>query len=325
MTDVISIIIPVYNSEKFLKKNIESVLNQTYENLDIVIINDGSTDESEKIINEFIKNDKRIRYYKISNHGVSYARNYGIKRAVGKYICFIDSDDIVSENFCEYLYNGMISNDAELSVCNYVLINKNNYTFIDNNYKCINYELNKYSLLFDKFKGFLCNKMYITDVIKKNTIFLNESISMCEDLLFNANYLKYTKKIAYSENKLYGYVIDDNSSRKINIKWYSIFKVYKELFNNYQISMNQAELDVLNFNYLNVAFEAKVRSKIQKFNLKDILSNEEYTIYNEKIHNWRKLLKSNKISKFNKIKLIMYFDFWGISYFIKRRKLLGGK
>ena len=105
--DKISVIMPVYNTEKYLKQSIESVLNQTYDNIELIIINDGSTDKSEKIIKNYL-NRKNVIYKKINNSGVAHARNIGLSLCSGKYIAFIDSDDSINIEMYEKLYNKII-------------------------------------------------------------------------------------------------------------------------------------------------------------------------------------------------------------------------
>ena len=112
--DKISVIMPVYNTEKYLKQSIESVLNQTYDNIELIIINDGSTDKSEKIIKNYL-NRKNVIYKKINNSGVAHARNIGLSLCSGKYIAFIDSDDSINIEMYEKLYNknsGMVLHAA---------------------------------------------------------------------------------------------------------------------------------------------------------------------------------------------------------------------
>lgn len=100
----ISVIVPVYNTEKYIKKCLDSIINQTYSNIEIIIINDGSTDNSELIINEYLKEyPDKIKYYKKENGGLSDARNYGVTKATGDYICFVDSDDYIDINLFESL------------------------------------------------------------------------------------------------------------------------------------------------------------------------------------------------------------------------------
>ena len=98
----ISIIVPIYNTEKYLNKCIDSIINQTKKELEILLINDGSTDNSEKIIKTY--KDKRIKYFKNKNQGIGKTRNFGIEKATGKYLMFLDSDDYLEKNACEKFF-----------------------------------------------------------------------------------------------------------------------------------------------------------------------------------------------------------------------------
>ena len=99
MSDLISIIVPIYNVEKYLQECIESLLKQTYKNIEIILVDDGSPDNCPQICDEFLKKDKRIKVFHKVNGGLSDARNYGLERATGNYICFVDSDDFVTEDY----------------------------------------------------------------------------------------------------------------------------------------------------------------------------------------------------------------------------------
>ena len=112
--NLISIIIPVYNVEKYLKKCINSVINQSHKNLEIILIDDGSTDKSGIILDEYAKIDERIKVYHKKNGGLSSARNYGIKRSNGNYICFIDSDDFISKYMIENLLNNLLKTQSDI-------------------------------------------------------------------------------------------------------------------------------------------------------------------------------------------------------------------
>lgn len=122
---LISVIVPIYNVSKYLKKSIESITNQTYKNLEILLVNDGSTDDSEKICLEKANMDKRISYFYKENGGLSDARNYGIDRCNGKYLCFIDSDDYLDSNYVESLYKSIIENNSSISMCTFNIVNEN--------------------------------------------------------------------------------------------------------------------------------------------------------------------------------------------------------
>ncbi|OUQ80715.1 hypothetical protein B5E48_04865 [Massilimicrobiota sp. An105] len=116
---LVSIVVPIYNVEKYLERCLNSLINQTYKNIEILLINDGSTDESESICLKYIKKDSRIKYYKKENGGLSSARNKGIAVSMGKYISFIDSDDYVRNDMIETLLYYMVKNDADIVECNY--------------------------------------------------------------------------------------------------------------------------------------------------------------------------------------------------------------
>ena len=115
----ISIIVPIYNAEKYIKKCVESLLRQTKEELEIILINDGSTDQTEKIIKTF--QDPRIRYFKNKNQGIGKTRNFGIQKAEGEYISFVDSDDTLEKTACEELYQKAKKDNLDVVVCNYYI------------------------------------------------------------------------------------------------------------------------------------------------------------------------------------------------------------
>lgn len=116
---LISIIVPCYNAEKYLDGCLNSLVNQTYKNLEIIVVNDGSTDKSEEIIGKYANIDRRIRYIKQKNSGSDKAKNAGIDAATGDYICFVDSDDFVEKQMYEIMVNSMIKTNTEMCICDY--------------------------------------------------------------------------------------------------------------------------------------------------------------------------------------------------------------
>lgn len=115
----LSIIVPIYNTELYLKQCINSILDQDYTNFELIIVNDGSTDNSEQICMEFVKKDKRIKYFYKTNGGLSDTRNFGISKAKGKYIAFVDSDDMINKHFCSLMMGSLKKYDADIISCNY--------------------------------------------------------------------------------------------------------------------------------------------------------------------------------------------------------------
>ena len=126
---LISIIVPVYNVEEYLKQCLYSILDQTYRNWELILVNDGSTDSSGLICQEYAEKDARIRYYEKENGGLSDARNYGIEQAQGEYLTFVDSDDFLDASHLNVLYNALVNNDVDISIANYTNYQTSTATF----------------------------------------------------------------------------------------------------------------------------------------------------------------------------------------------------
>ena len=123
---MISVIVPVYKVEKYLRQCIESIQRQTYSDLEIILVDDGSPDGCPAICDEYARNDKRIKVLHQENGGLSVARNVGLDIAKGEYIAFVDSDDYIKENMYEMLYNKIVMEDADLIICSYDKVDENN-------------------------------------------------------------------------------------------------------------------------------------------------------------------------------------------------------
>jgi len=166
----ISIIIPIYNLVKYLAKCLDSVINQSYKNLEIILINDGSTDGSDEIINEYSVKDKRINAMNIDKHGLSYSRNIGLKKATGKFIGFVDGDDFLENDMYENLLKTLLDFNADIAQCAHYNINENGkikqkkYTYNLEHFTGINGLIEL--ILGKKFNNSVWNKIYRKDVIK---------------------------------------------------------------------------------------------------------------------------------------------------------------
>lgn len=210
MTDI-SIIVPAYNAEKYIKKCIESLINQTKKEIEIIIVNDGSTDNTEKIVKSF--KDQRIKYYKNSNHGIGYTRNFGIDKAVSDYIMFVDSDDYLREDACQLLYDKICNEFLDLVICDY-------YRVIDNNIvedKLISFKntnLKDAPNLLSDINLSPWNKIYKTSLIKDNNIKFNEELKY-EDTPFVAMALDKAKIIGKIDECLNYYVIHEVSETTV--------------------------------------------------------------------------------------------------------------
>jgi len=317
---LVSIIVPVYNSEKTLELCIKSLISQTYKNIEIIIIDDGSQDKSEKIYKKYSKLDKRIIYKKIKNHGASYARNIGISISHGEYLCFVDSDDEVSANFCEVLLKNLISSNCDLSCCGYIET-KNDCpkNVIEQDKKIFSEE--KYLAILTKYQGFLCNKMFKKSIIIKNNIQLNENIKMCEDLLFNFLYLDKCKNIVCTNQILYMYKISNDSlSRNLTNNWFDILKVYNIIYKKLD-NYNAITQKRIMYNLLMALFEAKVRCSLMKLNFGNVISlfQIDYKEIFQKYY--KKLLKAREFSLNEKLKLFTCYRLYILARYIKIWKM----
>lgn len=118
---LISLLVPIYNVASYVDRCVGSLVNQTYSNLEILLVDDGSTDGSGALCDEWVKKDSRIHVVHKENGGLSDARNAGIKRAAGAYLAFIDGDDYIAPEYCEKLYQALAAHDADISLCNNLL------------------------------------------------------------------------------------------------------------------------------------------------------------------------------------------------------------
>lgn len=206
-----SIIMPVYNVEKYVEKAIISVMNQTYKNFELIVVNDGTKDNSMDIIKKLQKEDKRIKIFNKDNGGLSSARNFGLKYATGEYVCFVDSDDYVYANYLEVLYNEILNKESDLIIFGY------NVDVIDSNEIILkefdileNYqEFNKKNKLYFEnvsMIGYAWNKCFKRSIIEENNLTYEEGTSYIEDIIFNCDFIKKCTNIIIIPNIIYHYV-----------------------------------------------------------------------------------------------------------------------
>lgn len=217
---MISIIIPCYNAEKTIKRCLESVISQTYKNIEIVIINDGSIDKTDSIIKKYI-NDNRIKYYNRSNHGIGKTRNFGIKEATGEYITFLDSDDYLPNDAIDNLYKLAQKNKLDLVVSDYYVDNKNIKSEKIKSFPITNVKNNP-NLIFD-INLAPWNKLYKKELIEN--IKFEENLKY-EDAPFVIESIIKAKRIGKLDKGTYYYVINPNSETTIrDERIFDIFKI----------------------------------------------------------------------------------------------------
>ena len=212
MKDLIRIIVPIYNVEKYLNKCIESIVNQTYENIEIILIDDGSNDNSGIICDEYAKKDNRIIVVHKENGGVSSARNKGLKIAKGEWISFVDADDWIEQTFCQTLLNKVTQEQADIALCGYNRITDNQIEKINANNQEVFLNSNEYlvkSLNPQTGFGFCHMKLIKKEVLK--SISFNERMEVGEDALFNIQLSTYIKKAVFLKQPLYNYRINNQS------------------------------------------------------------------------------------------------------------------
>lgn len=316
MLKKVSIIIPVYNASKTIEECLCSVVNQTYSNLEIIIVNDGSTDNSLDICKELSKKDERIVLYDKKNEGVSKTRNYGLSKTSGDYICFVDSDDFISDTYIFDFVQDIEKENADFASCICTIFTNDQKKKQRENKKLYAYNGNaKFDLLFTKAYGFIGNKMYKSKIIKEKTLFFNEEISMCEDLLFNYNYLIHANKAIYREKANYFYRISENSlaySLK-SVKWFGVLDVYRVLLDSPYLNNNQYYMAISK--YIMSLMEAKERIKFLKKEHLDVdFLNSELKKYLNK-----KTLRKLKVIQI--IKIMLFKCFPRLVFLFRRRDL----
>ena len=251
MDDLISVIVQIYKVEKYLKKCVESILEQTYSNLDIILVDDGSPDNCGDIIEEFRKKNERIRTIHQKNGGLSDARNSGIKIAKGKYIVCIDSDDWIEKNMIEVLYKDIINTNSDISVCEFVeeddlqnilSAKKYNNEIIEFSSK----EALKSLIKQDILTNHAWNKLYkasLFEGIEYPKGQLMEDVSTTYKLFEKAN------KIVYQNTSLYHYIqrgtsiLGNITEKRINDQEFAFFDRNKYLMEKYSEFKEIIELD----------------------------------------------------------------------------------
>lgn len=205
----ISTIVPAYNAEKDLNRCLNSILAQTMHDFEIIIINDGSTDATLKICEEYANRDVRVIIKSQTNQGVSAARNYGLSLASGEYICFIDADDYIDSRYFEVLLRNITEQNADISVCGWSRSEQHEKDIPSVqvwNQKESFYQLFKYDVI----DGSVCCKLYRKDAIQN--IRFNNELKLGEDQIFFIQAIEQSKKMVFQDLKLYMYAYNPNSA-----------------------------------------------------------------------------------------------------------------
>lgn len=303
--DLISVIVPVYNVEKYIKNCIDSIINQTYKNLEIILIDDGSKDNSGKICDEYTKLDNRIKAIHKKNGGLSDARNVGIDNATGKYITFIDSDDYVENDYVEYLYKLIKKYNVKMSISSYKVICKNETKIIDmakNNKdeKLKTQECLRKMLCEKGFTVSACTKMYEKSLFSDIRFPLGK---LCEDNGTTYKLILKCENIIYGNKSNYHYYKRNNSimTSKFTKHRLDIIDLTDEMVD--VVEKEYPELiDTLEKRKITVRFSILRQMVTSK--LDDEMKEKEKEIINYIKSKRKDILKNKEIDKRDKIALI---------------------
>jgi glycosyltransferase involved in cell wall biosynthesis len=285
----ISVIIPVYNVENYLSKCISSVVNQTFKDIEIICINDGSTDSSLDILNTYAKNDNRMIIVHESNHGQGYCRNLALKMAQGQYIMFVDSDDFILDvRAIEFLYTEITLKELDVLIYSYekyyekknIILNSssNNKHLLSNKiYVSI---ADKKDIFSKKSIGVPWNKLYSNNFLQQNNILFNEEY-LYEDVIFFYKSIILANKIGYLDKILYSYRKNGKSTMSVrdnrNLNIIHVYAQVKDflldnhLYAYYRISFTVRCVKALmyKFKHIPLRFKKEYFTEVQIF-LKDI-------------------------------------------------------
>lgn len=261
---MISIIVPVYNVEHVLERCIKSILTQTYTDIELLLINDGSSDNSEFICKKYAEIDSRVHFYTKDNGGAASARNFGIEVSKGEYIQFVDSDDWIEKNMVESMYHALVDYKVDWVICGmkYISLKKTSFNLFGN-YCCrLMDEMCKVIMEYYT-KGILhssCNKLYKKSFITNN---MKENYVYGEDYIFNLNYLKNISSFVTINDALYIYDCRNESITRGRAK--NKEEIIKEQFD-------------ISYKVLNSLFNSeKLNSVIVKYFLNELIMNFVYT------------------------------------------------
>lgn len=276
----VSIIVPVYNSEKYIDRCLETIKNQTYKNIEVLCIDDGSTDRSIQLCQQYVKRDSRFRLITLSNHGVSYARNIGLEQSTGDFIMFCDSDDYVSEMWVEIMAKAMSHNRESWIISGFERMenNKVNRLPFPGKEDIVYMDMEEYYQVFSSgCSPYVWNKIYLKSRIEQLGLKFNTTVGNGEDIEFNVKYCNGLRRIVGINQVLYYYNCN-NTSSITNRYDHELFCTYKFAY------AVRKEL---------IAEKYKVAYDTYWFPV--FYSTLENTFLNSEIGLWGKLLMNNKI------------------------------
>ena len=303
MKERISVVVPVYNVEQYLEKCVNSIINQTYKNLEIILVDDGATDNSGEMCDELAKLDDRISVYHKENGGLSDARNYGVERATGEYIGFVDSDDYIDAEMYEKLYEAIKKEDADVAECNLKIIYPNRVElFTEQNYYnvCTKREYLEEYLTIKKVFGSVWTKLIKSDIAKKLVFSQGK---LYEDTYYAYDLINVANSFVLIDSPLYNYLMRENSitNSKFNPRIFDLVEIVEKFHNT--VYENYPELEEAADCRKMYAYFSVLNSIL----LEDDFKNNSYypKIVNYFKENYIKLLKNKYITRNRKLSILL--------------------
>lgn len=303
--DKVSIIVPIYNVERYLNRCVDSLINQTYKNLEIILVNDGSPDNSPAICDRYAIKDTRIKVIHKENGGLSDARNAGINISTGKYIMFLDSDDYAELNMIENAVNTIETLDSDIVIWGYYaefvdenerIINTINYSGLDGVLDSSDEQFMLSNELIN-LMGYAWNKLYKNEIIQKNNYRFKKGLSLVEDITFNSEVFKNHHSIAFVEEPLLHYMQRPRETlggkfyeNQFELKQQAMKKVYEMLlalgYNEVDITntINKILFDTLKTIVRLLAQNNKENNKEKLAYISNLFSNNQVVLVLRKVH-----------------------------------------
>ncbi|MDR1391863.1 MAG: glycosyltransferase [Clostridiales bacterium] len=283
----ISLIMPIYNVEKYLQESLESAIKQTFEKIEIICVNDGSTDSSLNILKEYEKKDSRIIVKDQLNKGVSNARNVGLNIAKGEYIAFLDPDDYLQSDALKIAYEKAKKNNSDILVFGFTAFPETNeWLEKSGKNRNKNYIENSINAYFENVTPCVWNKLYKKTLLRKNDIKFIEQVNIGEDACFNMMAFPGSKTITFIQDRLYNY----RTCRKDSLTWLnekesmkSTLKIIKEVCEVWERRniLNGNEVKLLQY-FINMSYEEITKNTNENCNLaQEFLKTLNPKIYNQ--------------------------------------------
>ena len=267
--DKVSVVLPIYNVEKYLKKSVQSVQNQTYRNLEIILVDDGSKDSSGRICDELSKEDSRIQVVHKNNGGLASARNSGYEVATGEYVMYIDSDDCVKEDTVKKCVDAIERDKSDVVIFGYEKVSEDGNILEVCSWDNKIYSHNEmtehlYRAICEMSFGYAWNKLYRKSILDKSGVLGDAKVIDREDLIYNMELVKYWNKITYIDYVGYEYLqrstslLHNSNLARLNGVEYFVERVH-------DIDVGEAQGKVFNMVVLHYLADAIIKNIISQF------------------------------------------------------------